>query len=73
VLVRDGRILGRNLRAELMTKADLLEQLREQGIDDVKQVKACRLEGDGRMSVIRKDTGPQSRETESHPKPAGRQ
>jgi uncharacterized membrane protein YcaP (DUF421 family) len=54
LLVRDGRIQRRNLRAELMTRDDLLEQLREQGIDDIRDVKTCCLEGDGRMSVIRR-------------------
>ena len=53
-LVRDGRLLYRNLRSQLITRADLLEQLREQGVEDVQSVKACYLESDGRMSVIRK-------------------
>jgi uncharacterized membrane protein YcaP (DUF421 family) len=52
-LVRNGEILYRNLRAQLITRSDLLEQLREQGVDDVRDVKTCCLEGDGRMSVIR--------------------
>jgi uncharacterized membrane protein YcaP (DUF421 family) len=55
LLIRNGRIQGRNLRAELITRGDLLEQLREQGIDDLSIVKKCFLEGDGRMSVIRQD------------------
>jgi uncharacterized membrane protein YcaP (DUF421 family) len=54
LLVRDGHVQYRNLRAELITKADLLEQLREQGVDDVRSVKQCCLESDGRMSVIRR-------------------
>ena len=72
LLVRDGRIHGRNLRAELITKDDLLEQLREQGIDDVEEVKACHLESDGKLSVIRKDAGRQSRQRESAPGSVGR-
>ena len=55
LLVRNGRILARNLRAELITKDDLMQQLREQGIDDVGRVRKCYLESDGRMSVIRED------------------
>ena len=35
LLVKDGRVQRRNLRSELLTLDDLLEQLREQGIDDV--------------------------------------
>jgi uncharacterized membrane protein YcaP (DUF421 family) len=63
LLIRNGRILFRNLRAELITKDDLLEQLREQGIEDVRTVKKCFLESDGKMSVIRHDAeSPPSRQ-----------
>ena len=53
LLIRDGQVLYRNLRSQLITRDDLLEQLREQGVDDLQAVKKCYLEGDGRMSVIR--------------------
>jgi uncharacterized membrane protein YcaP (DUF421 family) len=53
LLVRDGKIQRRNLRQELMTIQELEGQLREQGIENVGEVKACRLEGDGQISVIR--------------------
>lgn len=52
--VRDGRISGRHLRAEMITRDDLMEQLREQGVESVSEVKRCFLESDGRLSVIRK-------------------
>jgi uncharacterized membrane protein YcaP (DUF421 family) len=55
-LIRDGQILHRNLRAQLITKDDLLAQLREQGVEDVGLVTKCRLESDGRLSVIRADS-----------------
>lgn len=55
LLIRDGRIQFRSLRTELITKSDLMEQLREQGVEDVTQVKKCFLESDGKMSVIRRD------------------
>jgi uncharacterized membrane protein YcaP (DUF421 family) len=54
LLVRDGRILHRNLRRELMSVEDLLGKLREHGVDDVAQVRAARLESDGEMSVVRR-------------------
>ena len=57
LLVKDGRVQRRNLRSELLTLDDLLEQLREQGIDDVGQVKRCYLEADGHLSVIRQEPG----------------
>jgi uncharacterized membrane protein YcaP (DUF421 family) len=55
VLIRSGRIQWRNLRAQFITREDLLQQLREQGVDDVRRVKRCCLESDGQMSVIRED------------------
>ena len=57
LLVRHGQIQYRNLRSQLITKADLMEQLREQGIEDLGRVKKCFLESDGKMSIIREDAG----------------
>jgi uncharacterized membrane protein YcaP (DUF421 family) len=56
ILIENGRIQRRNLRAEMLTTADLAEHLREQGIEDVAQVRRCYLEGDGHLSVIRRST-----------------
>jgi uncharacterized membrane protein YcaP (DUF421 family) len=53
-LVRNGRIFWRNLRKEHIAEAELMAKLREQGVDDVKQVKAAYFEPDGKISVIRK-------------------
>jgi len=52
LLVKSGRVQWRNLRSQLMTSDDLYQQLREQGVDDVRRVKQCCLESDSRMSVI---------------------
>ena len=52
-LVENGRILRANLRAEMLSREDLMSQLREEGIDDIKKVKRARLEGDGRLSVVK--------------------
>jgi len=51
----------RSLRSEMLTLGDLKQQLREQGVEDIGQVKRCYLEPDGRLSVIRRDPegGPQ--------------
>jgi uncharacterized membrane protein YcaP (DUF421 family) len=51
-LVRDGRILHRNLRREYVTREELEAQLREHGIEDVSEVRAAYLESDGALSVI---------------------
>ena len=57
LLVDHGRIQWRNLRKELLTREDLLEQLREQGVEDVSEVKRCTLEADGRLGLIRFEKG----------------
>jgi uncharacterized membrane protein YcaP (DUF421 family) len=52
LLVKQGKLLRRNMRSELITEAELRGQLREQGIEDVSKVKAAYIESDGRISVI---------------------
>ncbi|MBC8090121.1 MAG: DUF421 domain-containing protein [Phycisphaerae bacterium] len=54
-LVKDGQLQRRNMRKEMLTKEDVIEQLREQGVDDIRQVRQCCLESDGNFSVIRMD------------------
>jgi uncharacterized membrane protein YcaP (DUF421 family) len=56
-LVKDGRMLKRNMRREMITTEELLSLLREQGVDGLEEVKTCYLEGDGHISVIKKDAG----------------
>ena len=55
VLVRHGRVLRANLRKEMLTIEDLLAKLREQGVEDLHQVKAAFMESDGMISVVRAD------------------
>ena len=52
-LIREGRVLHRNLRKELLTLDDLKGQLREAGVEDIGAVRAAYLEGDGKLSVLR--------------------
>ncbi|MBA3513882.1 MAG: DUF421 domain-containing protein [Pyrinomonadaceae bacterium] len=51
-LIRDGQMLRKNMRQEMITEEELLGQLRQQGLDNISGVKKCYLEGDGRISVI---------------------
>ena len=51
-LVRDGKMLARNMRRELITVDELMSNLREQGVKDLKEVKTASMEGDGRISVV---------------------
>jgi uncharacterized membrane protein YcaP (DUF421 family) len=55
LLVRDGRVLRRNLRAELITETELLGKLREQGVAEVRDVARAYLETSGQISVVRKE------------------
>jgi uncharacterized membrane protein YcaP (DUF421 family) len=56
-LVKDGQMLRRNMRKEMITEEELLSQLREQGVERVEEVKKCSLEGDGKISVIKYERG----------------
>jgi uncharacterized membrane protein YcaP (DUF421 family) len=53
LLVKNGRMYKQNLRKELITKEELLGELREQGVDDLSEVKEARIEEDGHISVIK--------------------
>jgi uncharacterized membrane protein YcaP (DUF421 family) len=64
ILVRHGHILHRNLRREMITEDELASQLRQNGIEDLKEVRRATLEPDGHLSVIRhsqKDTAPRKK------------
>ncbi|MFY1662452.1 DUF421 domain-containing protein [Micromonospora sp. WMMD1274] len=52
LLVRDGRILHRNMRRELITEDELFSQLRQHGVERLDQVKEVRMESQGQFSVI---------------------
>jgi uncharacterized membrane protein YcaP (DUF421 family) len=51
-LIKNGNLLSRNMRRELISEAELMGQLRKQGIDDVAKVKEAYIESDGQISVI---------------------
>src|SRR5690554_5928112 len=51
-VVKKGKMLKRNMRREYLTEEELTDHLRLEGIDDVAEVKAAYVEGDGKISVI---------------------
>ena len=55
-LVRDGRMLRHTKKKENLTDEELRSELRTQGVDDLDEVDEVILEGDGRISVVRKDS-----------------
>ena len=55
-LIRDGRVLEANLERELLSRDELLAQLRLAGIDSVEEVAEAYLEPEGKISAIRRHT-----------------
>lgn len=60
-LVKDGKLLYRNMRRELITEEELKGQLREKGIADLADVKEACIESDGRISVVPREEKPRER------------
>jgi uncharacterized membrane protein YcaP (DUF421 family) len=53
VIVRDGELDRKGLRAERMNPKDVMAELRQGGIDDMREVKLATVENDGRVSVLK--------------------
>ncbi|MGB6294552.1 MAG: YetF domain-containing protein [Rivularia sp. (in: cyanobacteria)] len=56
ILVKDGRLIGKNMEQELLTKEELMSQLRQQGVESLEKVKKAYMEADGRISIITFDS-----------------
>ena len=54
-LVRDGVLMRRQMRRELLTEEEIMSQLRHQGIERLSEVRHACIEPDGRISVVKKD------------------
>jgi uncharacterized membrane protein YcaP (DUF421 family) len=67
-LVRDGRKVQHNLDRELISEEELMTQLRLQGVQDISEVKLAAVEGNGEVSVIKREGG---EEQQKAPKGAG--
>ena len=53
-IIRNGKALKQNMKKEMITDDELMSQLREHGIEDIKDVKTACLESDGHFSFIEK-------------------
>lgn len=51
-LIKNGKILHRNMRREFITEDELMMQVRQKGLDDISQVKEAYIESNGQISVI---------------------
>ena len=54
-LIREGKVLEPSLRQELLTRDDLVAQLRQQGVERPEEVRLAVMESDGRVSVLPQD------------------
>lgn len=57
LLIRDGKLVRKNMENEFITEEELLSQLRQQGIEDISEVKRCYLESNGHFSVLTRQSG----------------
>lgn len=51
-IIKNGKMITKNMRIEYLTKEELFEQLRKQGIDDISTIKKAFIESDGKISVV---------------------
>ncbi len=52
-LVTNGRMHRKNMKKEWITESELMEKIRQGGVQDLRFVKAAYLEDDGEISVIK--------------------
>lgn len=63
-LIENGRILGRNLRREVMTRSELDRAIRKHGLEpeaDLPRIKRALLEQDGTVTIILKNENTEGR------------
>ena len=68
-LIKDGQMIFRNMRQEKITEEELNSQLRQQGIESCDKVAEAFIEGDGRISILKRkeeDTPNKPRERVPH-------
>lgn len=63
ILIKDGKIIRKNLDKEMLTEEELLSQLRQKGVENVSDVKECFLESNGKFSVITREDTPEQHES----------
>lgn len=67
LLVDRGRIVGRNLRKEFVTREELDGELRKHGVTELAEVRAAYMESDGEFSVLTYAKSSQPREKKRIP------
>lgn len=59
-LIRDGKMIHRNMRREMITPDELRSQARQQGISKLDDVSVACLEGNGEISFVKKQNEKES-------------
>jgi uncharacterized membrane protein YcaP (DUF421 family) len=54
-LIKNGRLVPANMRSEMITREELMSHLRQHGIQDPGEVKNAFIEGDGHISIVKRD------------------
>lgn len=57
LVVQRGRLLTRNMQREMLSEEELWSQLREHGVRSLREVDRAYIEGDGRISVLKRRRG----------------
>jgi uncharacterized membrane protein YcaP (DUF421 family) len=70
-LIRNGKLQRRNMRQELLTEEEVLSHLRQQGVDDIHEVRLAYIEPDGAFSILRHDGKPSGANSQSPQKRHG--
>ncbi|MBC7798292.1 MAG: DUF421 domain-containing protein [Pyrinomonadaceae bacterium] len=66
LLIKDGKLIRRNLRQEMITNAELMSEVRQQGIEKIEEIEKAYLEGDGNISFIKKESGNDEQKSETN-------
>lgn len=53
VIIKNGKMLRRNMRREYLTERELLEHLRIEGIEDLTKIKKACVESNGDISIVK--------------------
>jgi uncharacterized membrane protein YcaP (DUF421 family) len=54
LLIRNGRLVRRNLRSEFISDVELRAKMRENGVQDYSEVEAAYMETDGQITFVKK-------------------
>lgn len=65
-LIKNGEMLRRNMRKEMITKDELMSQLRLQGVENISEVKESYLEPGGSVSIIKKESDDDVKKPKKH-------